>query len=157
MPKLKIKHLSYTKIEKYIYIGTTICCYKHFDLLLEMGIVADIDLEKEKMDKPSGVTAFLWLPVDDFQAPSQTQLHMGAHFIDELVKHNDKCYVHCNEGNGRAPTLVAAYYILKGMKVGEALNKIKKRRKSANPNKKQVAALQTFARNIGIRRRYGIY
>ena len=50
----KISHLEYSYIDKYIYIGTTICCRYHFEKLIDMGIVADIDLEIEKMDKPSG-------------------------------------------------------------------------------------------------------
>lgn len=141
-------HLTYTKINKYIYIGTTICCKKHFNQLLKMGVVADIDLEKEKMDRPSGVTAFLWLPVQDFQAPSHTQLHLGAHFIDDLVRHKQKCYVHCNEGNGRAPTMVAAYFILKDHSVESAVNKIKRFRKSANPNERQIKALEEFAKKV---------
>jgi len=143
-----VKHLSYTKINKYIYIGTAICCKKHFKQLVKMGIAADVDLEKEKMDRPSGVSAFLWLPVKDFQAPTHTQLHVGARFIDELVKHKQKCYVHCNEGNGRAPTMVVAYYILKGENVNQAINRIKRMRKSANPNRKQVNTLIKFARSI---------
>lgn len=146
---MKIKHLSYDKIDKFIYIGTHICCQKHFNMLLKMGIVADIDLEEEKMDRPSvAITAFLWLPVIDFTPPSQAQLHLGAHVINELVRHKQKCYVHCNQGSGRAPTLVAAYYIFKGLTVKEALAKIKKARHQANPNKKQIKSLKTFAKNI---------
>jgi len=91
--KQKIKHLEYNQIEKYIYIGTTICCRVHFKKLLRMGMVADIDLEQEKMDKPSGVKSFLWLPTYDFTPPSQAQLYIGAHFIEDLVNYKMKCYV----------------------------------------------------------------
>jgi len=149
-----IKHLSYSKIEKYIYIGTNICCRKHFNELLNIGISADIDLEEEKMDRPStGITVFLWLPVIDFQAPSQIKLHIAAHVIDTLVLHKQKCYIHCHQGLGRAPTVVAAYYVLKGMTVKQALDKIKKIRPSAKPNNKQVNALNIFAKNISLYRK----
>jgi len=143
-----IKHLSYTKISKYIYIGTAICCKKHFNQLIKKGFIADVDLEDEKIDRPSGVKAFLWLPIIDFQAPSHTQFHIGARFIDEIVKHKQKCYIHCNEGNGRAPTMVAAYFVLKGEEAIKAVNKIKRRRKSAHPNTKQINALLKFAKSL---------
>lgn len=149
-----VKHLSYSKIEKYIYIGTNICCRKHFNELLNIGISADIDLEEEKMDKPStGITVFLWLPVIDFQAPSQIKLHIAAHVIDTLVQHKQKCYVHCHQGQGRAPTVVAAYYVLKGMTVKQALDKIRKIRPLAKPNSQQVSALNIFAKNISLYRK----
>lgn len=145
----KRKHLEYNKIDKYIYIGTTICCQYHFNKILKKNIIADIDLEKEKMDKPSGVTAFLWLPTIDFTPPSQLQLFTGADFINILVKNKMKCYVHCNAGLGRAPTLVAAYYILHNeLTPKQAIRKIKKKRARINPNIKQMAALERFYRKV---------
>ncbi len=139
------KHLEYNKVDEYIYIGTTICCRKHFEELLAMGIVADIDLQEEKQDKPSGVTAFLWLPTIDFKAPSQSQLFIGAHFIQDLVHNNMKCYVHCNAGTGRAPTMVAAYYILEyGDTPAKAVVRIQENREKASPNEEQMDALERF-------------
>jgi len=146
--KHKIKHLEYNRIEKNIYIGTTICCRVHFEKLLEMGILADIDLQEEKMDNPSGVKSFLWLPVIDFNAPEQSQLIIGAHFIEDLVNHDMKCYVHCNAGHGRAPTMVAAYYILKGMTPAQAISKIKKKRSKVHPTKVQRKALDIFYKDL---------
>lgn len=143
--KQKVEHLEYSKIEEYIYIGTTICCRYHFEKLLDMGMVADIDLEHEKMDNPSGVKSFLWLPTIDFTPPSQAQLYIGSHFIEDLVNHKMKCYVHCNAGAGRAPTLVAAYYIYaKKMTPLEAIKRIRKKRSKVQPNRKQLKALKTF-------------
>lgn len=140
-----MEHLNYSKIDKYLLIGTTICCRKHFELLLAEGMDADIDLEIEKMDKPSGVSAFLWLPTVDYNAPSQAQLYAGAHFIDNLVKHKMRCYVHCNAGHGRAPTLVAAYYILsKSFTPQKAINFISSKRPLISPNNHQMRALNRF-------------
>ncbi len=147
--KQKNKHLEYSYIDKYIYIGTTICCRRHFEELLKFGMVADIDLEQEKMDKPSGVKSFLWLPTIDFTPPSQAQLYIGSHFIEDLVNQKMKCYVHCNAGMGRAPTLVAAYYIYaKKMTPKEAILKIKKKRSKIKPNKSQKLALEQFYKSI---------
>lgn len=141
-------HLKFDQIDAYIYIGTTICCKRHFNALISMGIKADIDLQEEKEDKPSGVLAFLWLPTADFTAPTQAQLTIGIHFIDELVKRRMKVYVHCNEGHGRAPTLVAAYYIYKGMTPKQSIDFIKSKRLGIKPNKKQRHALDVFSEHI---------
>jgi len=146
--KHKIKHLEYNKIDKYLYIGTTICCKIHFNELLQLGIVADVDLQEEKIDNPSGVKSFLWLPTFDFTPPSQTQLIIGSHFIEDLVNHKMKCYVHCKAGHGRAPTLVAAYYILKGLTPTQAIAKIKKKRPPIHPTKSQRKALEIFYKSV---------
>ncbi len=144
-----IKHLEYDKIEKYIYIGTTICCKKHFNKLLRIGIKADIDLQEEKQDNPSGVESFLWLPTKDFTPPSITQLLIGAHFIEDLVANKMKCYVHCNAGHGRAPTMVAAYYILHDrITPNQAIGFIKKKRNKVDPTKSQMRALKIFYNKI---------
>ena len=154
MRKKRKKHLEYDQIERYIYIGTTICCQYHFKKLLKLDIVADIDLEKEKMDKPSGVKSFLWLPTIDFTPPSQIQLDIGVNFIDNLVRNKMRCYVHCNAGHGRAPTLVAAYYIFsRGLTPSQAIRRIKKKRNKAHPNKKQVAALSRYAKRVSKKRK----
>lgn len=133
----------FNQIDNNIYIGTTITLLKYFEQIKKIGISADIDMQAEKEDKPPGVEAFLWLPTFDFNSPSQLQFHLGANFINEIVGNNKKCYVHCRQGYGRAPTLVAAYYILyKDLTPIQAINKIKLRRPQANPNIMQVKALE---------------
>ena len=81
--------------------------------MIKKGIKADISLEKEKLDAPFGVDYFLWLPTKDHTAPSQDQLKAGVKFMDELIKNKIKIYIHCQRGHGRAPVLVAAYFISK--------------------------------------------
>ena len=55
-----------------------------------------------------------------------------------------KIYVHCKNGHGRAPTLVAAYFVTQGMSTDEAFAFIKKRRSTIHPNKQQVASVKEF-------------
>jgi protein-tyrosine phosphatase len=143
-----MKHLEYNQIDDYIFIGTTICCKKHLNELLQLGISADIDLQQEKQDHPAGVMAFLWLPTPDFSAPIQAQLDTGAHFLRHAIKHKVKCYIHCNAGEGRAPTLAAAYYILTGLTPEQAIQKIKQKRPQVEPNQKQVSALNEYYQTI---------
>lgn len=153
-PNYRIGSFNYDVIERYILIGTSIETRAHFERLLRLDMDADIDLQEEKMDTPSGVESFLWLPTKDFTPPSQTQLVIGAHFIEDMVNHKMRCYVHCNAGNGRAPTLVAAYYILaRDMTVNQAILYIKKKRPSVNPNTLQRKALERFYRRLKKSRR----
>ena len=146
----KMKHiisktLEFSKITEYIHIGTNKCCTLGFShILLKAGIKADISLEEFRVDAPFGVDYYLWLPTKDHKAPTIKQLCIGVAAIDELTKQKIKTYVHCQNGHGRAPTLVAAYLISKGKNVEEAIDFIKKRRLIIHPNKEQVGALLDF-------------
>ena len=43
----------------------------------------------------------------------------------KVIKEGKKFYVHCRFGHGRAPTMLAAYFISKGDTAEEAVKKIK--------------------------------
>lgn len=135
----------YSKITEYIYIGTNQCCNPHFEKsLVKNGVKADISLEWERLDQPFGVNYYLWLPTKDHKAPTFKQLLIGANFIKQLVNNRIKLYIHCEHGHARAPILVAAYFILEGKSVNEAMELIKKRRPIIHPNKFQIKALENF-------------
>lgn len=139
----------YSKITEYIYIGTNQCCNPHFEeSLIKQGVKADISLEEVRLDQPFGVDYYLWLPTKDHKAPTFKQLLIGANFIKQLVDNKVKVYVHCEHGHARAPTLIAAYFILEGKKVDEVLELIKTRRPIIHPNKSQVKALENFEERI---------
>lgn len=121
----------------------------HFkDSLLKKGVKADISLEKERLDSPEGVEYFLWIPVKDHKAPAKKQLLVGARFIKSLVENKIKTYVHCKRGHGRSPTLVAAYYVLTGMKAEEAVEKIRKKRHVMHLTREQISALKRFEKEV---------
>jgi len=142
--------LEYSRITKYVYIGNNKCCEPDFaDPLLKKGIKADISLEDIRVDSPFGISFYLWLPVKDHQSPTFEQLFVGANFIKNLVKGRIKCYVHCRHGHGRAPTLVAAYLILEGMEVNEAIRFIKEKRSTIHLNSIQITALRNFKKKLG--------
>lgn len=140
--------MEFNKIDKNIWIGTNQCCQEHFEKkLLDKGITADVSLEEKRVDAPFGVKSYLWLPTRDHYAPTQEQLQIGSEHIGHLVDTGKKVYVHCQNGHGRAPTLVAAYYIRRGMSVKDAIKKINAKRKGAHINERQERALKTFARS----------
>lgn len=149
------KHIpfEYDQITEQIYLGTNQCCQTHFEeSLLEIGIRADISLERERVDSPFGVDFFLWLPVPDYEPPSQEQLLIGARTIKNLVDGNIKMYVHCKRGHGRSPALVAAYFILEGLSANQALRRIRDKRK-IHLRRTQTKALKVFEEAVSKRDR----
>jgi len=125
------------------------CCQAHFDKsLLRKKIKANISLEEKRLDQPFGVDYYLWLPTKDHRAPTLKQLEVGVAFLQKLVRQKVKCYVHCQRGHGRAPTLVAAFLVSEGMNVYEAFTLIKKKRPDIHPNKRQIAVVKKFKMGV---------
>lgn len=145
----QIPILEYNYITDGIYIGTNQCCQTHFDEKLKNeGIEADISLEEERVDTPFGVDFYVWIPVKDHAAPTQEQLDFGVSVLEKLVAMKKKIYVHCQNGHGRAPTIVAAYLIKKGKSEDEATNFIKEKRPTIHLEKIQKESLIEFSKKI---------
>lgn len=141
----EIKTLEYNYITDGIYIGTNKCCQTHFDeKLLKEGIEVDISLEEAQLDSPVGIQFYLWLPVKDHIAPGEEQLDFGVAALEKLVAMKKKIYVHCQNGHGRAPTLVAAYLIRQGKTPKQAVDFIKSQRSTVHLEAVQQQALETF-------------
>lgn len=142
----QIKVLEYNYITDGIFIGTNQCCQMHFDMVLkEEGITADISLEENRLDAPFGVDFYVWIPIINHEPPKPDQIEFGVSVIDKLVSMGKKIYVHCQNGHGRAPTLVAAYLISKGKNPEEAEVFIKSQRPSIHLDETQREALKVFS------------
>lgn len=149
MPYHGKPRFEYNRITSQIFLGTDMCCTPHFkDELLSKGITADVSLRERHVDSPFGVKYFLWLPSKDHYAPSQQQLLAGATFIDVMVMQKVKVYVHCKAGHGRSPTLVAAYFVLKGKSAKDALAAIRRKRPQIHPTIRQLGALEMFEKRV---------
>lgn len=139
------KQLEYNYITDGIYIGTNQCCQTHFDERLKKeGVGADISLEEERIDAPFGVNFYVWIPIKNHAAPTKKQLDFGVSVLEKLVLMKEKVYVHCQNGHGRAPTLVAAYLIRQGKTPVEAISFIKSKRPAIHLEEVQNSALETF-------------
>lgn len=146
---LGIKGFDYNQIDENVYLGTNMCCQVGFSReLLSKSVKADISLEEEKIDVPTGVDYFLWLPTKDHQAPDPDKLNLGVTTLDFLLKRNIKVYIHCKNGHGRAPTLYIAYLIKKGMTLEEAINYLKARRPVIHLTVSQLSALKTYKNSL---------
>lgn len=147
-----LKDIDYNHIANGIYIGTNQCCQSHFDEQLKKeGIEADISLEEERIDASFGVKFYLWIPVKNHTAPTQDQLDIGVAMVEKMVSAGKKVYVHCENGHGRAPTLVAAYLIRQGRSFDEAVALIKQKRSAMHLEKAQQEALAVFAKRVNER------
>ncbi len=141
--------LDYDQITDQIFVGTNFCCQVHFDQeLIEKGVYADISLEGERVDAPFGIEYYLWLPVPDATAPSQDQLLQGVRAMKSLMDAGKKIYIHCMNGHGRGPTMVAAYLIHNGYTVDEAIELVQSKRRGAHILKGQKKALREFEQII---------
>lgn len=139
--------LDFNYITDGIYIGTNQCCQTHFsEKLMQGGVSADISLEKERIDAPFGVEFYVWIPVKNHLPPTPEQLEFGVSVLEKLVAMKKKVYVHCKNGHGRAPTMVAAYLIKKGKNSEEAEAFIKSERPSIHLEEIQREALSAFAK-----------
>ena len=143
----QIPILEYNYITDGIYIGTNQCCQTHFDEKLKKeGITADISLEENRLDTPFGVDFYVWIPVRNHQAPKRDQLEFGVAVLKQLVVMSRKVYIHCQNGHGRAPTVVAAYLIDQGKSPVEAEAFIKSKRPTMHLEGVQRQALDDFSK-----------
>ena len=130
-----------------IYIGTNQCCQTHFDEnLVKDGVSADISLEEERVDAPFGVEFYVWIPVKNHMPPTPDQLEFGVSVLEKLVSMDKKVYVHCKNGHGRAPTLVAAYLVKNGKTPEEAEMFVKAKRPPVHLEEVQREAIRHFSK-----------
>ncbi|OGC91625.1 hypothetical protein A3D85_00885 [Candidatus Amesbacteria bacterium RIFCSPHIGHO2_02_FULL_47_9] len=137
----------YSKITERIYIGSDLCrgptCPVHTEEFKKLGICGEINMEIEHPEMPpKSIDAYLWLPVVDKQAPTQDQLRLGTVMMKQMIDLGNTIYVHCKNGHGRSPTLVAAYLIrFEGKTVDEAIRFIKEKRPEVHLEEVQIEAL----------------
>jgi len=88
-----------------------------YEKLKKLGIKSIIDLredhEKSKVLAPHGISYYSF-PIKDDSAPEPTSFHVLTSLVDECLQKGN-VYVHCRLGRGRAPMIVIAYLISKGL------------------------------------------
>lgn len=142
----------FSKITENVYIGSDLCkggvCLIHAEEFKKLGIGFELNLSYEENELPPKdmEIGYLWLPVVDGYAPSKTQLAIGTSAIHEAVKSGKKVYVHCKNGHGRSPTMVAAYLIrYQGYILEDAIELIKEKRQEVHIEDTQIEALKRFS------------
>ena len=136
---------NYNQITEHIYVGNNQCCILELnELLVKEDIYADISLEEKLTDNPIGVGAFLWVPIKNDTAPESDQVKVTTAFIKTNVDMGKKIYVHCQNGHGRAPTIVIAYLMSTGQSFEDALALIKEKRPTMHLDESQIEFLKAI-------------
>lgn len=89
----------------------------------------------------------LWLPVRDRAAPTPAQLRTGVEFLDAARAAGHGVLVFCGGGAGRSATLYAAWLMTREKATArEAIALLQNRRPRVSPTRRQMAALESWAR-----------
>ncbi len=118
--------------------------------LTSVGVTGVINLREEYnyADEIGGMGSlfkYLYLPTRDNTAPTLAHLEQGVQFMRDVLKAGGKLYIHCWEGLGRGPTMVAAYLVSEGLTPDEAWAYIRNVRPFIRPVTSQKERLQELA------------
>lgn len=140
----------YTKITEDIYIGSDLCkggvCPIHGEEFKELGVKVEINLSAERNEKPPDfIDSYTWIPVVDGYSPTQSDLDVGTYLMKRAIDEGKTVYVHCKNGHGRSPTMVAAYLIrYEGYTPEEAEKMIEEKRPEVHIEENQKKELRKF-------------
>lgn len=93
--------------------------------------------------KENGIEA-CWIPVEDDLAPTKEQVQKFSEFADKMKQESKPLAVHCKGGNGRAGTMLAGHFILKGQDSKEVL----KWMRSINPKAVRTKVQEDFLHSL---------
>lgn len=136
--------LRYSHVAPNLYLGGKYPS-STYKLFREWGITGVVSMRKTASSPAPKDIEVLHLPTQDWTPPSIENLEKGAAFINQKIADGGSVYVHCRLGEGRGPTMAAAYLISNGFTVEEALAQLSKYRPVASPNarqRKRLAELQ---------------
>jgi rhodanese-related sulfurtransferase len=120
---LGIPNLRLSKVTPLIYAGYRISKLGQIMLKLS-GFQYSLDCRFNKDDFDEGLSLKYHLnPAKKYNSHNELYYH-GALFIREAIGKNKKIYVHCSTGVHKAPSVVAAYFIIMGYRVNDAIKKV---------------------------------
>lgn len=137
--------LSTSQITSNLFVGGQ---YKIsvFEKIKSLGITAIVNMRTISVHSGKDIPGILYLhlPTPDRQAPSMEHLEQGVKFIQSSIENGGKVYIHCKAGEGRGPTMAAAYLIHSGLNLDDALETIRKARRFIRPTTPQINQLKKF-------------
>jgi len=110
------------------------------DLLvgLRLSAVDPADLEPHGID-------YLHLPIEDFHPPTLEQQHAFVEAVGARIDAGDTVGVHCTAGLGRTGTLIATWFVHRGMSPREAIDHVRKLRPGSIETDEQEQSVVHYA------------
>ncbi len=87
------------------------------------------------------------LPVEDMHPPSQKQIELCLSAIEKAQANGLAAAIHCGAGLGRTGTMLACYFVKKGMTAPAAVAHVRRLRPGSIETPEQVEAVAEFARH----------
>jgi atypical dual specificity phosphatase len=111
--------------------------------LRQNGVTAILSLTEGRPELP-GFEVF-HVPVVDMTSPTLAQLHAAVGFLKGVVDRGGSVVVHCTAGMGRTGTILAAYLVGEGLRVEEALRRVRELRPGSVETLEQEEILAAYA------------
>ena len=140
----------YSVITENIILGSDFCngrgCKEHEEEFNKLSVTSEINLSAEKKENPpDDIESYMWIPIVDGHSPSMDQFDVGTAIINEAVENGRVIYVHCTNGHGRSPTMVAAYLVrYKKLSIDDVIDSIKQKRPEVHIEDTQKEALDKY-------------
>lgn len=113
----------------------------------EAGITAVVTLTETPLQaamlRESGMK-YLHLAVEDFAAPTISQVEEFVAFVEDVRREGGAVLVHCRAGYGRTGTMLAAYLIRDGVTAAEAIRRVRQARPGSIETSRQERLLQQY-------------
>jgi atypical dual specificity phosphatase len=119
--------------------------------LREQGIDILLSLSEEppsRRDIDEAGLMLVHVPVQDFDAPSPEQFEKCLAVIDRSKNSQIGVNVHCTAGKGRTGTVLAAYFVYKGMSGRDAVAHVRDLRPGSIETPEQERAIFELARRL---------
>ena len=141
----------FSKVGSQLYLGGRYGskAIQAFALRGVTGVVSMRERKPQAIDTSANIE-ILHLPTRDHTAPTIESLQRGVVFMRKHIDNGGSVYVHCRMGEGRGPTMAAAYLISTGLSTEQALIHLRHYRPFARPNKRQINVLKEFEAGLKV-------